>query len=69
MGVPTGDAPCHKSKKVLQWFETNRIYLVDLLAQLPDLNPIENLWEIIKAEIQKEKPQNMKNLKCKIVET
>ena len=63
------NAPCHKSKNVLQWFETNRIDLVDWAAQSPDLNPIENLSGIIKAKIQIEKPQNMEDLKCKIVET
>ena len=63
------NAPCHKSKKVLQLFEANKIDLIDWPAQTLHLIPIENIWGIIKAKIRKEKPKNLKDLKCKIVET
>ena len=61
------NASCHKGKKTIDWFKSNGIDLVDWLAQSPDLSPIENLWGIIKARIKKEKPQNMQDLKSKIV--
>ena len=63
------NAPCHKSKKRLQWFQVNEIDLIDWPVQSLDLNPTENLLEIIKAKIRKENPKNMEDLKCKIVET
>ena len=36
---------------------------LDWPAQLPGINPIENLWHILKVEVGKRKPKNINELK------
>ena len=46
-------APCHTAKKVKKFFEENHIKVLDWPGNSPDLNPIENLWSIVKNRLLK----------------
>lgn len=45
-------APCHKAKIVTKWLNDNNIRVLDWPGNSPDLNPIENLWLIIKNKVE-----------------
>jgi len=44
-------AKCHKARKVLSWFRRRRIVLMPWPPRSPDLNPIENCWQLLKKRL------------------
>jgi transposase len=45
-------APCHTSKKVMEFLKEKRIAVMDWPCNSPDLNPIKNLWSILKKKLK-----------------
>ena len=45
-------APCHTSKKVKEFFSKKGLTVLQWPGNSPDINPIENLWAIIKQRLQ-----------------
>jgi len=58
------NAPCHKAKVVMEYLDEMNVETMNWPPQSPDLNPIENLWAIIKEKLYREKlfPRNKAEL-------
>ena len=48
------NAPIHKARVVKSYMENHEISPIPWPAYSPDLNPIENCWSVLKAQLQKE---------------
>jgi hypothetical protein len=51
------NAPQHTSRLATTFFHNNGIDIIEFPPYSPDLNPIENLWSIIKAQVEEKLPQ------------
>ena len=54
--------PKHISRVIKQFIVKNSINTIDWPSNSPDLNPIENMWTIIKNNVEKRMPQNINEL-------
>jgi hypothetical protein len=56
--------PKHTAKRTKEWLERNQINVMDWPAQSPDMNLIENLWQIVDQRLPKreKKPANTEEL-------
>ena len=54
--------PKHTSNHVKSWLLNNNINVLKWPAQSPDLNPIENLWEIVNGRIKRDSATNKRTL-------
>jgi hypothetical protein len=60
-------APCHKAKTVTKFLEAEKIHVLPWPGNSPDLNPIENLWELLKRDISKNLITNKRDLIEKLI--
>ena len=60
--------PKHTSRVAKEFITENRICVIDWPSNSPDLNPIENMWQIIKNKVEKRMPQNVNELTRFLIE-
>ncbi len=63
-----GLAPAHTAKSTKSWLNDHCVGVLDWLANSPDLNPINNLWSIVKRKMRNKKPKNAGELKATVKE-
>ena len=60
--------PKHTSRVASAFLRENMPEVIDWPSNSPDLNPIENLWSIVKRNVEKRQPKNLDDLQRFMVE-
>ena len=61
-------APCHTAKIIKNFLETQNVTLLDWPGNSPDLNPLENLWGILKRKIATDTVTTKQQLIVKVID-
>ncbi|GFU94301.1 transposable element Tcb2 transposase [Trichonephila clavipes] len=60
-------APCHTARSIKTFLAEQNIPLLDWPGNSPDMNPIENIWELMKREVPKDVITNKTQLLERII--
>ena len=60
--------PKHTSKKVKNWKDENGVERMESSAQSPDLNPIDNVYALLKIKVNNREPKTIEDLEAIISE-
>ena len=60
--------PKHRAKIITKWKSENNINSLDWPSNSLDLNPIENIWGILKNKVNKRDNKNLEEFKNNIIE-
>jgi transposase len=56
------NAPAHTSKRSVAFIKAQNLKLLEWPSNSPDLNPIENIWFILKNAVEKRSPKTLEEL-------
>ena len=59
----------HRTKPIKEWMQSEGIESIEWPGNSPDLNPIENLWAILKSKLRKQAIPSKRELIEKIIQT
>ena len=62
------NAPSHTARVTQNWLTEHHIRTMDWPACSPDLNPIENMWAILKEKVRQQSYSNKEELICRLQE-
>lgn len=59
-------ATAHTARGTKAWFERNNVTVLQWPPNSPDLSPVENVWQILKDEVEKVSPSSVVELRHEI---
>jgi len=62
------NAPAHKGTQIMEYLKSKIAYIPDIPPYSCDLNPIENIWSILKDQVEKRQPKSREELEQVIKE-
>ena len=63
------NAPCHRAHAVTRWMSAKNVKKMEIWPpQSPDLNPIEQVWDLVGSKLDSHKPKNLAELEKNIME-
>ena len=57
------NAPVHKSKFTMEFFQKNGVDVIDFPPNSPDLNPIKKVWNDLKDLLEEKNPKSNEELR------